>query len=343
MKFRTELNPVPLQKKINLKDKVFLMGSCFSENMGQKLLENKFETLINPFGVLFNPLSVIQILEWVMEDKNGNSLEQNLEKFYIQHDEVWYNYHLHSKIANQDKEELKQIIREKAKQTYDFLEKADTIILTFGTAFMYELIVENGNNGTNKIPISNCHRQDKNLFDKKLIDLEAAKIKFVHFIKKINQFGQKKQIIITLSPVRHLKEGLVENSISKSILRVLAHYVLNNETEKSITINYFPSYELVLDDLRDYRFYESDLLHPNNQAIEYIWTKFSEACFDSHTQIFLKKWQKVIYSLNHKPFFPNRRIHQSFIAKLILELENLEKEFEIDVKNEKEFLKNELM
>ncbi|WP_338814139.1 GSCFA domain-containing protein [Bernardetia sp. Wsw4-3y2] len=334
MKFRTELHPISLQKKINLSNKIVTMGSCFSENIGQKLLQNKFETLINPFGVIFNPLSVIQLLEWIIEEKNGDVLMDNLENFYIQHDEVWYNYHLHSKIASQDKEELKPIVKLKAKQTFEFLEKADTIILTFGTAFMYELLGENGNN---KIPISNCHKQPKNLFNKKLIDLEIAKVKFEHFIKKINLFGEKeKQIIITVSPVRHLKEGLVENSVSKSILRVLAHFL----TEKFENVNYFPSYELVLDDLRDYRFYESDLLHPNAQAIEYIWRKFSENYFDDKTQLFLKKWQKIASSLAHRPFFPNRKSHQDFIQKLISDIEKVEKEFKIELKEEIEFLKN---
>lgn len=338
MKFRTELNPIPLQKKINLSNNIFLMGSCFSENIGQKLLENKFETLINPFGVIFNPLSVIQLLDWITEDKNGEVLMDNLEKFYIQHDEVWYNYHLHSKIASQDRDELKQIIREKAKQTYIFLEKADTIILTFGTAFMYELVEENGNNN---IPISNCHKQPKNLFDKKLIDLETARTKFKNFIAKLNSFGDKeKQIIITVSPVRHLKEGLIENSVSKSILRVLAHSICQNKTEQFENVVYFPSYELILDDLRDYRFYESDLLHPNSQAIEYIWQKFSENYFDTSTQLFLKKWQKITSSLAHKPFFPNRKNHQNFIQKLILDLEKVEKDFKIDVKKEINLLKN---
>lgn len=345
MKFRTELDPIPLQKKINLSNKIVAMGSCFSENIGQKLLENKFETLINPFGVIFNPLSVIQLLEWIIEERNGEVLMDNLENFYIQHDEVWYNYHLHSKIASQDKEELKQIIKEKAKQTFDFLENADTIILTFGTAFMYELEVENEEYGNTKTPISNCHKQNKNLFDKKLIDLETAKTKFEEFIKKINAFAKKenkqeKQIIITVSPVRHLKEGLVENSVSKSILRVLAHSICQNKTEKIENVIYFPSYELVLDDLRDYRFYETDLLHPNSQAIDYIWQKFSESYFDSDTQNFIKKWQKITSSLAHKPFFPNRKSHQDFIQKLILDLEKLEKEFSVDVKEEIELLKN---
>jgi hypothetical protein len=338
MKFRTELNPIPIQKKLNLSTKIVAMGSCFSENIGQKLFENKFETLINPFGVIFNPLSVIQLLEWIMEDENGDSLIKNLEKFYVQHDEVFYNYHLHSKIASQDKEELKQIIKEKAKQTYTFLEKVDTIILTFGTAFMYELIEESENI---KIPISNCHKQPKNLFDKKLIDLEDAKIKFESFIKKINSFGVEKQIIITVSPVRHLKEGLVENNVSKSILRVLAHFISENKINENFkNIIYFPSYELVLDDLRDYRFYENDLLHPNTQAIDYIWQKFSENYFDDKTQLFLKKWQKIHSSLAHKPFFPNRKSHQDFTQKLISNLENLSKEFQIDIQEEMIFLKN---
>ncbi len=342
MKFRTELNPIPLQQKINVSDKIFLMGSCFSENIGQKLLENKFETLINPFGVIFNPLSVIQLLEWVMEGENGNSFIKNIENQYVQHDEVFYNYHLHSKIANQDKEELKQIIQEKAKQTHDFLANANTIILTFGTAFMYELMEEN-NEKDNRVLISNCHKQSKNLFNKELIDLEIAKTKFEKFINQLNLFAKKhnlqqKQIIITVSPVRHLKEGLVENNVSKSILRVLAHCL----TEEFENVIYFPSYELVLDDLRDYRFYENDLLHPNKQAVDYIWQKFSESCLDNNTQNFLKKWQKISSSLAHKPFFPNRKSHQDFTQKLILELENIGKEFKVNVKEEIDFLRSNL-
>ena len=335
MKFRTELSPIPLQQKLSISNKIFLIGSCFSENIGQKLLENKFETLINPFGLIFNPLSVVQLLEWIIENEKGETLEKKLEKFYVQYDEVWYNYHLHSKVASQDKEELKQIIKQRAKQTYHFLEKADIIILTFGTAFMYELIEEENKNHNKRTAISNCHKQPKHLFEKKLINLETAKTKFENFLEKINSFETKKQIIITVSPVRHLKEGLVENSVSKSILRVLAHSVV----EKFENVFYFPSYELVLDDLRDYRFYEDDLLHPNQQAIDYIWQKFSESYFDSTTRNFLKKWQKIRSSLAHKSFFPNRKSHQDFIKKLILEVENIEKEFKIDIKEEIDNLK----
>jgi hypothetical protein len=137
-----------------------------------------------------------------------------------------------------------------------------------------------------------------------------------------------------------LKEGLVENSVSKSILRVLAHSICQNKTEKFENCVYFPSYELVLDDLRDYRFYEADLLHPNAQAIDYIWQKFSENYFDTDTQNFLKKWQKMRYSLAHKPFFPNRKTHQDFTQKLISDLERLQKEFQIDIQEEIDFLKN---
>lgn len=334
MKFRTELYPLSLQKKLTLSNKIILMGSCFSENIGEKLIENKFETLINPFGVIFNPLSVVELLEWIIEDKNGNSLLKNIDKFYVQHDEVWYNYHLHSKIASLDKEELKEIITQKARQTFDFLETADTLILTFGTAFMYELKEE-------KIPIANCHKQPKEIFYKRLIELETAKIKLEDFINKLNllsttQNQKKKQIILTVSPVRHLKEGLVENSVSKSILRVMVHYL----TEVFENVVYFPSYELVLDDLRDYRFYESDLLHPNQQAIDYIWQKFSENYFDNSTQGFLKKWQKIRSSLAHKPFFPTRKSHQIFTEKLISDIENLQQEFKIDLKEEIKRVKN---
>ena len=334
MKFRTEITPLSLEKKLKLTGKIFLMGSCFSENIGQKLIENKFNTLINPYGVIFNPLSVIQILEWILEDKTGDVLEKKLEPFYIQHDEVWYNYHLHSRIASQDKNELIKKIKEITHQTYQFLETSDTIILTFGTAFLYKLITKN-----EKIPVSNCHKQSKTLFEKKLIDLETAKTVFDNFIKKINNFGTEKQIIITVSPVRHLKEGLVENNVSKSILRVLAHFA----SEKFENVVYFPSYELVLDDLRDYRFYESDLLHPNTQAIDYIWQKFLESSFDDKTQDFLKKWKKISSSLAHKPFFPNRESHQKFIQKLMLDVEKLEQEFKLNLQKEIKFLKDETL
>ncbi|WP_291726449.1 GSCFA domain-containing protein [Bernardetia sp.] len=331
MKFRTEITPLPLENKLTLSSNIFLIGSCFSENIGQKLTENKFETLINPYGVIFNPLSVVQLLEWILEDRTGNYFEGKLEEYYVLYDEVWYNYHLHSRIASQDKDELRNKIKEIAQQTYQFLEISNTIILTFGTAFIYDLLKEN-----EKIPISNCHKQSKNLFEKKLIDLELAKSKLESLIRKLSTFGEKKQIIITVSPVRHLKEGLVENSVSKSILRVLAHFA----SEKFENVVYFPSYELVLDDLRDYRFYESDLLHPNSQAIEYIWQKFSESCFDSQTQSFLKKWKKISAALAHKPFFPNRESHQKFLQKLVSDLEKIEVEFRIDLQKEKHFLKN---
>ena len=313
MNFRTTFKTKPLNEKIKHQDAILLLGSCFSEHIGTKIQEAKFDTMSNPFGVLFNPISIFNLLD----SEIGNDF---FEKNYLQHQGIWYNYHLHSKISNPDKEILKKEVSQKYQATQTHLAKSKHIILTFGTAFVYQL------EGENEV-IANCHKMPSNLFKKDLLSVQ----KITSYFDKIHsQLTDNQQVILTVSPVRHIKESLILNSVSKSLLRIAAHEL----SQKYPNVHYFPSYELLLDDLRDYRFFEADMLHPNKQAIEYIWQHFQGFAFDESTQGFIKDWNKILQALKHRPFYPASEAHQKFLKttlEKVQDFKNIDTSKEIDL------------
>ena len=315
MNFRTTLKLEPLKQKIKHEDAILLLGSCFSEHIGNKIQEAKFDTLSNPFGVIFNPISLFNLLNSEMKD---DFFDNN----YLQNKGVWHNYHLHSKISNPNKEVLKKEVTQKYEATQKHLSKSKHIVLTFGTAFVYQL------QNKNEV-IANCHKMPSNLFEKRLLSVKEIT---TNFEKLHSQLTDNQQIILTVSPVRHLKESLSLNSVSKSILRIAAHEL----SQKYQNVHYFPSYELLLDDLRDYRFFKSDMIHPTAQAIEYIWKQFQDFAFDDETLLFIKDWNNILQALQHRPFYPASEEHQKFLHKTLQKVENFKN---IDTSKEIELLR----
>ncbi len=317
--FRTELIANPYSQSINLQNTLLLMGSCFSDNIGKLLQINKFNALANPLGVVYNPLSIFYLLE--------NSLQKKefAANTFVQHQEVWYNYHFHSEISALKKEDLENKMSEKLTQVAQGLGANPFVVLTFGTAFAYRLR-ENGE------LVANCHKMPSQLFEKELLSAEQI----VSAFEKLHEIlPQNTPIILTVSPVRHLKETLSLNSVSKAVLRIACHQL----TQKFENVSYFPAFEYVLDDLRDYRFYEADMLHPNAQAIDYVFSKFAETYFDAPTQTFLRKWEKIYKSLQHHAFYPETGTHQLFLKNLLQQLMAIQ---EIEVSSEIEFVKQQI-
>lgn len=310
--FRTELPDIPSKIKINLQNSILLMGSCFSDNIGEILLANKFDALPNPFGVVYNPISIFNLLENSLLKKNYQ------DNSFVQQHEIWYNYHIHSEISGLTKEDLNEKIMEKSTILAKHLEsKQATLILTFGTAFVYSL-KEN-----NEI-VANCHKISSHFFEKQLLSTEQI---IKAFEKLYNILPKDLHIILTVSPVRHIKDTIPLNSVSKAVLRLSCHQL----AEQFSNVSYFPAFEYVIDDLRDYRFYEADMLHPNKQAIDYVFAKFSDTYFDTFTQVFLGKWEKIYKSLQHKPFYAQTKAHQIFLKKLLSALTSIK---EVDVSAE---------
>jgi hypothetical protein len=304
--FRTEVTIAPSAVKMDYKTRFTTIGSCFSNSIGEKLTDNKFDCLINPFGTIFNPFSIHQLVKLACNNTPPD------ENSYVFTEEVWRNYQLHSSFFSKVKTELEDKIKSTIVSLHDCLQTADYLIITYGTAFVYE------RNDTNQL-VANCHKQPSNEFTKRLLTVEEITESFKTMMEALHKINPGCKVILTVSPVRHLKDTLELNSVSKSVLRVACHQLIRGG------VAYFPAYEFVLDDLRDYRFYEADMIHPNQQGIDYIWDKFSDQYFSDSTKDFIKQWKDIQAALSHRPFNPEGEAHQKFLKQSISKLMELGK------------------
>jgi len=323
--FRTEVQIPTTNLALNLHDKVVTIGSCFAEVIGAKLQDNKADVLVNPFGTIFNPISVSKLLQLVA----GKSID--LEQSLVQRDGIWYSYDLHSSLSSPNKTELLQLVEDRVQQTRAQLQTARLLIITLGTAVSYTLT----NSGT---IVANCHKLPAKQFRRTLLTIEEITASFDTAYQALKELNPDLQIILTVSPVRHVKETLPTNSISKSILRVATHYI----TERYADVLYFPAYEIMLDDLRDYRFYGQDMLHPTPTAEDYIWQKFTATYLDPTFQEFIVAWEKMRRAFTHRPFHPNTEAHQTFLTKTISQLQELTAKYNIDTAAEDTILRGQL-
>ena len=304
--FRTEINISPVEQKFNLNSRVLTAGSCFAEVIGNKVASYKVQSLVNPFGTIFNPVSLFKLLAAAIKpapEFTGELLER---------DGRWYAYDLHSSFTAPTRTLLISRIQEQFVETRAFLKNANLLILTLGTAVGY---IHKASNTL----VANCHKVPQQQFQKKIISTAAIIEAFAPLYANLKAFNPDITVLFTVSPVRHLKETLELNSVSKSVLRVACHEL----TQQFPEVQYFPAYELMLDDLRDYRFYKADMLHPTEVAENYIWQKFSQAYFDDAFLKFAAQWDKIQQALAHKPFQPESAAHQKFLQQLLARLDEL--------------------
>ncbi|MCS6795771.1 MAG: GSCFA domain-containing protein [Raineya sp.] len=307
MQWHTELHITEKIPFLTHAHKIFTLGSCFAEAMGKKLAENKWQVAINPFGTIYNPLAIFRILRFC----GGTEVPQ--KKFCVQNPEkIWLHYDFHSLLRAETQEILWENIRQKTTEMARFFAKNPVLILTLGTAWVYE--IENHS-------VANCHKMPASCFQKRLLSVEEILQDFEYTYPIL----QEKIIIFTVSPVRHLKDTLPLNSVSKAVLRLACHYL----QAKYVNVYYFPAFELVIDDLRDYRFYTDDLLHITPQAENYIWQKFQESYLPTETQKIVESWSKIQRKLQHKPFNPTSEAHQNFLKNLLQELQDMQKYFDV--------------
>ncbi len=311
--FRTVLNAGVSTHTISLSDKILTLGSCFADAIGSRLIRSKVQTLANPFGVLYNPHSIHRLLQYAVFN------EPVPEHTFLKHHDIYLNYDFHSELSALQKEALQHTLCNMIGSTHHFLKDAQWLFITYGTAWVYE------REDTGEV-VANCHKQPASQFQKSLLTHEQIIQSFDTIYKSLKEFNPDIRIILTVSPVRHIKDTLELNSVSKSILRVACHSLQETYND----VEYFPAYELQLDDLRDYRFYKADMIHPSHEAEDYIWEQFAFRYFDAPLKDFLDKWKTIQQALAHKPFHPTSDAHQKFLKDTLKKLEELKSRVNVD-------------
>ncbi|MEN2400805.1 GSCFA domain-containing protein [Flavobacterium sp. MC2016-06] len=303
MQFRTQVPISPSNNQIDYNSKIVSLGSCFAVNMAEKLDYFKFDNSCNPFGIIFNPVSIERIIKRVVEQ------ELFTEKDVFFHNEQWHCYEVHSELSHSDKEEFLNKLNLLVKEFHYQIIKFSHLIITYGTSWIYR------NNESQEI-VANCHKVPQKQFLKELLSVEVIEKSIQNTINLIQTINPNAQFIFTVSPVRHIKDGFVENQLSKSHLFTALHQVLKTHNSQLITHNYFPSYEIMMDELRDYRFYNEDMLHPNQVAIDYIWKCFSENFITENSISTMKEVAEIQKGLTHRSFNPESEQHKAFLSKL---------------------------
>ncbi|WP_299466407.1 GSCFA domain-containing protein [uncultured Microscilla sp.] len=307
--FRTTFNIAPKPLDIDLHTPVFSIGSCFANAMGQRLQQNKFTACVNPFGVIFNPLSIFKLINASLLHEKAAELMSDAAM--VEQQGVWYHYDVHSDFYANNATALRQKLQHTLDITQQFLQNTQVVILTLGTAYGYFL-------KEHRSIVANCHKVPQQFFDKRLLTVEEVTQGFEQTYQALQSINAHLQVIVTVSPVRHIKDTIPLNQVSKATLRLACHQI----SEKFAQVAYFPAYELLLDDLRDYRFFKADMIHPTPVAEDYIWQKFTQAFMNEQTLAFLKQWGKVRQALNHRSFQPESAAHQKFLRKLLAQLES---------------------
>ncbi len=306
MEFRLAFNPRQFDEKIKHRQQLLLIGSCFTENIGARLRQLKFSITENPNGILFNPISIVKSINSYLD--NVQYTEADL--FY--QNECWNSWEHHSRFSHPDKNECLQKINHAQIAAHSFIKSANWILITVGSAFVYELADNTTtplacNNGEKVV--ANCHKVPTDKFNKKLLPAATIVTVFSEMLKKLYAFNPYVKVIFTISPVRHLRDGFIENNRSKATLIQAIHQLADADER----LFYFPAYELVIDDLRDYRFFAEDMVHPNYAATNYVWEKFITTCIDEVSQQLIKEINIVNAARMHKPFNPTSLAHKKFL------------------------------
>lgn len=309
MKLQTEIPLFPQKfNGIDYNSELFLLGSCFSENVGKKLEYFKFQSNQNPFGILFHPKAI----ETLITNSIQNKIYSESDVFL--NNEQWHCFDAHSKLSNESKEALIHKLNSGIKFTRDYLNKATHIIITLGTSWVYK------HKETSHV-VANCHKVPQKEFSKTLLSVDEVVASLKNILEQIRSVNYTANVIFTVSPIRHIKDGFVENARSKAHLLAAIHEVVLGNSF------YFPSYEIMMDELRDYRFYSVDMIHPNDTAINYIWEKFKFVWIADHALKTMKDVDVVQKGINHKPFNQKSEAHVKFLEKLDEKKNRLTREF----------------
>lgn len=321
MEFRTHVDLPKKAPQVSHSDEILLMGSCFAEHIGNRLVDSKFQCDVNPFGILYNPRSIAIALKQIIE-----------RKCYTENDLFFYNacyrsYMHHGLFANETPEATLNAINHRIEKAHRTLPNLNYVLLTFGTSWVYTL-------KANGQVVSNCHKLPAATFCRSRLSVEEIVEEYTELIHALHQLNPKCKVLFTVSPVRHTKDGAHGNQLSKAVL------LLAIEQLQAIfphEVDYFPSYEIVLDELRDYRFYNDDMNHPSSLAVDYVWKQFSDTYFAAETQKIIKECEKIKKDLQHRPISRDSEGYRAFLNQIVLKISEVEGKYpNLDLEKEKE-------
>ena len=299
MEFRTTIKNVEGRCKILHSHRLMLIGSCFSDNIGSRMHNALMQVDVNPFGTVYNPASILNEVKHIIS--GAPITADNL--FHA--NGMWNHFGFHSHFSREDKDEALKVMNNRLQEAHKHLAGCDIVIVTLGTAFVYEL------KSSGHI-VSNCHKLHANEFNRRLLTVGEVHSCLNDIVRSISEYAPQAKIIFTLSPIRHIADGLEQNQLSKSTLRVAIGKIV---AERSDKCEYFPAYEIMMDDLRDYRFYATDMVHPSDVAIEYIWNAFKAAYFNDSTAQTVARCERIAKRLGHRPMTDNREALARFHAE----------------------------
>ena len=318
MEFRTKIDIPKYSFGISHNDKCLFVGSCFAENIGNQLAATKIPTSVNPAGILYNPISIRESILNALSDKKYTSDDVFLSGG------TWNSFDFHSRFSNVDKAKCIESINSATEMLKSQLETANVMFVTFGTAYIYELAE------TGKI-VCNCHKQPEKCFNRRLLKVSEIVDVWSDCIEKIMAKNPNIRIVFTVSPIRHWRDGAHQNQISKSTL----HLAINELNAKLGNTAYFPAYEIMMDELRDYRFYAADMVHPSETAVQYIWERFGETFFSEQTNAMIARIGKITAAANHRPLNPQSDAYKAFCNHNLAEIECIKAEIgEVDFSDE---------
>lgn len=310
MEFRTKIETPYLGFELDHRCKMLMMGSCFAQNVGNLLIQSKFDLILNPYGVLYNPASISKALNRLLDKKTFSEDE------LFEHKGVYNSFWHHSQFSDIDKSRCLERINTAFGKSVERLHDCDVLFITFGTSYVFEL-------QSNGEVVGNCHKLPALVFNRSRLTVDDIVADWTRLIDRLLEVNPRLRVVFTVSPIRHLKDGLHDNQLSKSIL-LLAVDKLCSEYDACC---YFPAYEIVLDDLRDYRFYDEDMVHPNGLAVKYIWGVFSEVFFDKKTIEIISEWNKLQMAVNHRPLNINSSEYGLFVDQTIDKLKIFQQKY----------------
>ncbi|MEM7105608.1 MAG: GSCFA domain-containing protein [Bacteroidota bacterium] len=309
MRFRTEINPGKSEFRITHTQQILSLGSCFAEHIGGLLGKYKFNCQLNPFGITYNPAAIAQSIETLRAQRLYDQSDLFEDKG------IWSSLDHHSSFSASDPAKVVASVNAEIEKGHNQLPNLDLLILTFGTAHVFY------HRDKNRI-VNNCHKLSTSYFDRKLLSVDDVFNALADQLSALKSLSPSLKVILTVSPVRHLRDGLVKSKLSKATLLVATHQLANHFD----FVEYFPAYEMLIDDLRDYRFYNADLVHPTDSAIAYVWGQFAQTYFDETTMQINKKVRQIQEAMQHRPFFPESDQHKEFLKSQLLKTKALKRE-----------------
>lgn len=320
-RFRTPVELPEAPHAITHSRYILLMGSCFAEHIGARLADAKFRVEANPFGILYNPLSIATAVGKLLTDDNGYT-----EADLFLHDGLWHSPMHHGSFSKPDREEALHGINRRLHEARTVLPETEWLMLTWGTAYVYEDVA------THRV-VANCHKLPEKQFVRRRMTVEEIVVLYDTLIRRLTDRLPQLKVLLTISPVRHVRDGMHSNQLSKSTLLLAADMLQERFPQ---TVCYFPSYEIVTDELRDYRFYADDMVHPSTLAVNYVWECFARMFFGEETRQIIARTEEIRKALEHKPFHPESEAYQRFLEQLVLKIEQLNGKYPyLDLQNER--------